>query len=636
MRNPRVTLLLIIANVLVFAAMALYQQNLWFNRDQDFYFMLVTGANFNPYTVGGEYWRLFTSMFMHWGVVHLVVNMYALYGIGRVLEPFLGSLRFLVFFLITGVTAGLASLYFNVYVVSAGASGAIFGLYGYLFMQQVLANFRNLNVIKGIALNFVVFVVVNYAIAQQLNVDNAAHIGGFVAGVLLCLLNYFGFLVPLWQQALVAVALPFAVLFVPKGQLRYYEAFNQLAVAEARLLDVYDQMLTDDQRADSLRNGVLPKFDSALDRLSTLGKIPARIAPDTALLRQYTKLRKKEIDYRLLGIENETYIYIDTLEEIAGTIRALPSFKYRIGFEARRAYSSASLGEGSNVSLADIPQIQVYYDSNWRELPDSAGAHFYRIGRRDSLDRWQGDVRDYYINGAIQMKGKYSNNMHHGIFRYYRRDGSYESLGRYENDRPVGKWENYYANGQLESEVYYGNGSFTRSVFDSLGNPQVTNGNGRQVKWHDNGTIEEEGDFVDGRKEGTWYGYYPSGKGHYQEFYRNGMLVRGVALDEHGARYVYDQLSIFPFPEMGMPEYERYLQENVRRPEGQGRHSGTVELTFMVHTDGSLADFVVVSSLCPACDREAIRLVKEGPPWRPGLLRGHIKSPAHGYVTVRF
>jgi membrane associated rhomboid family serine protease/antitoxin component YwqK of YwqJK toxin-antitoxin module len=634
MKNPRVTLLLIVANVLVFAGMALFQQNLWFNRNQDFYFMLATGANFNPYTVGGEYWRLFTSMFMHWGVVHLAVNMYVLYGIGRVLESFLGSLRFFIFYLITGFTAGLASLYFNVYVVSAGASGAIFGLYGYLIMQQILANFRNLKVLRGIAVNFVLFVVVNYAIARQLSVDNAAHIGGFVSGVMLCLLNYWGWLVPLWQQALVAVVLPFAVFFVPKGQLRYYETFNLVAVAEARLVDVYDQLLTDDQRADSLRNEVKPKFDSALIGLSNLGTVPARIASDTTLLREYIELRRKEIDYRLLGIEKETYIYVDSLDEIAATIRSLPSFRYKIGFEARRTYLDSS--DESEVSLAEIPEIKVYYDSNWRELPDSAGAYFYRIGRRDSLDRWQGAVYDYYLNGAIQMKGSYSDNMHHGIFRYYRRNGTYESLGRYENDRPVGKWESYYANGQLESEVYYGNGAFTRTVYDSLGNPQVTNGNGRQVTWHENGTIEEEGGYVDGRKEGTWYGYYPSGKGHYQEFYREGLLVRGVALDEEGARYVYDQLSIFPFPEMGMPDYERYLETNVRRPEGPGRHRGTVELTFLVHTDGSLADFVVVSSLCPACDREAIRLVKEGPPWRPGVSRGHIKSPAHGYVTVRF
>lgn len=634
MKNPRVTLLLIIANALVFGGMALFQQNLWFNRDQDFYFMLAAGANFNPYTVGGEYWRLFTSMFMHWGVVHLAVNMYALHGIGRVLEPFLGSLRFFVFYLITGIAAGLASLYFNVYVLSAGASGAIFGMYGYLIMQQFLANFRNLKVLKGIALNFVIFVVVNYAIAQQFSVDNAAHIGGFTTGVLLCLLNYWGWILSLGQQVGVAVILPFAVLFVPKGQLRYYETFNLVAVAEAQLSDVYDQMLSDGQRADSLLNNVQPKFDSALARLSALGKIPARIAPDTMLLRQYVRLREKEIGYRLRGIEDETYIYVDSLEGISAAVRSLPSFRYRVGFEARRIYSRPL--DHSDAAPVDIPEIKVYYDAEWRELPDSAGAHFYRIGRRDSLGRWQGDAYDYYLSGAIQMKGAYSDNMNHGIFRYYRRNGMYESLGRYEKDRPVGKWENYYANGQLESEVYYGNTTFTRTVFDSLGNPQVTNGNGRQVKWHDNGAVEEEGDFVDGRKEGTWYGYFPTGKGHYQEIYRNGLLVRGVALDESGARYVYDQLSVFPFPEMGMPAYEKYLEENVRRPRSTGRHSGTVELTFMVHTDGSFADFVVVTSLCAECDREAIRLVKEGPPWRPGVTRGYIKSPSYGYVTVRF
>ena len=79
MKSPRVTILWIVANALVFGGMALFQQNLWFNRDQDFYFMLTTGANFNPYTVGGEYWRLFTSMLMQWGIIHLAVNMYALY-----------------------------------------------------------------------------------------------------------------------------------------------------------------------------------------------------------------------------------------------------------------------------------------------------------------------------------------------------------------------------------------------------------------------------------------------------------------------------------------------------------------------------------------------------------------------------
>jgi hypothetical protein len=234
------------------------------------------------------------------------------------------------------------------------------------------------------------------------------------------------------------------------------------------------------------------------------------------------------------------------------------------------------------------------------------------------------------------MKGRYLNNMHDGVFRYYSREGKYESLGRYEKERPVGKWENYHANGLLESEVYYGNGSFTRSVYDSLGNPQVMNGDGKYTSWHSNGAIKEEGHYVEGRKDGNWYGYYSSGKGHYQEFYRDGLLVRGVALAEDGERFVYDQLSIFPFPEAGMPAYKEYLVANLIRPENSKMHQGVVELSFLVDTDGSLRDFVVMQSLCSACDEEAIRLVREGPPWRPGVLRGHIKTPSNGRVEVYF
>lgn len=595
--------------------------------------MLESGANFNPFVMRGEYWRLVTSMFFHWGIIHLAVNMYALYGIGRLLEGFLGSFRLVVFYLITGLVAGISSLYFNVYVVSAGASGAIFGLYGYMIMQQVLANFRNREALRSIAFNFVVFAVVNYAIARQVNVDNAGHIGGFVAGVALCLLNFAGFAVIAWQQVLLLVLLPLTVAFVSKGQLRYYEAYNIVARADTHLQSINDQLLTDDQRADSLRNGVLPELDAAIISLHTLNDIPAAVAADTSVIRRYASLRKEQVTYQLLGIEKETFVYMDTVDMIVARLDSLPPLTYQLNYEADPRLPERYTPPPAQ-SAAQF--VTVYYDSTWREIPDGTDASFYRTGRRDSLGRWQGRVEDYYINGDIQMKGAYLDNMHHGVFRYYSRDGKYESLGRYENERPVGKWENYHANGLLESEVYYGNGSFTRVVFDSLGNQQVANGNGKATTWYSNGVIKEEGEYVEGRKQGTWLGYYPSGKGHYQEFYRDGLLVRGVALDEKGERFVYDQLSVFPFPEMGMPRYKEYLATHVRRHEASPTHSGTVELSFLVQADGHLQDFVVIKSFCPRCDMEAIRLVREGPAWRPGVLRGRIKIPSNGYVEVEF
>lgn len=634
MKRPRVTLLLIAINVLVFAWMAFHQQNIWFNRDIDFLYMLKSGANFNPFVVRGEYWRLFTSMFLHWGILHLAVNMYALYGIGQLLEGFLGPLRLALFYLIAGLAAGISSLYFNVYSVSAGASGAIFGLYGYMILQQVLANFSNQRALRSIAFNFVVFVVVNYAISRQVNVDNAGHIGGFVAGATLCLLNFFGSLIVTWQQVVLVALIPLAVIFVPRHQLHYYEIYNQLSDAGMRLESVNGQLLTDDQRADSLSNDVLPRFDTALARLRALDNVPPRVAPDTAVLLQRAALQKDMIRYQLLGIEKETYIYRDTLEMIMVMLDSLPPLKFLLGYEVDPRLLQRQTRSSAGQTSAEF--AKVYYDSNWREIPTQFGARFYRLGWRDSLDRWQGDVQDYYIEGNIQMKGKYLDNMHDGIFRYYARDGKYESLGRYAKERPVGKWENYHTNGLLESEVYYGNGSFTRTVFDSLGNQQVADGNGRVTTWHADGATKEEGEYVEGRKQGTWLGYYASGKGHFQELYRDGLLVRGVALDEKGERFVYDQLSIFPFPEMGMQAYKEYLASEIRRHEQSKVHSGTVELTFLVQADGHIQDFVVMKSLCPLCDMEAIRLVREGPPWRPGVLRGHLKIPSNGHVEVVF
>ncbi len=571
-------------------------------------------------------------MFMHWGIIHLAVNMYALYSIGRELESFLGRARFALLYFITGIAAGLSSLLFNLYTVSAGASGAVFGLFGYMIVWQVLANFRNRKILVSVLINFLIFVVINYAIAKNANVDTPAHIGGFVMGALLSLINFFGILIPAIQWAALMAIIPFVVLLVPRDQLDYYNVFQRVVDAEDRLQRVYNQMLTDQQRADSL-SLILPKWDSAQLQLKGLTSVPEKLARDTSILDQYISLRKAEVNYRLLGVERETFVYLDSIEITNQKFDSLPRLEYVLNY---RLSGSQPAPDESDKNVPTGEWVTVYYDSSWREISSPFGAHFFRIGRRDTLDRWQGDVRDYYINEKIQMKGRYLNNMHHGVFRYYTKDGKYESLGRYDNDRAVGKWENFYKNGQLQSEIYYGDRFFTKSVWDSLGNQQVVNGDGKQVTRHKNGTVAEEGEYKDGLKQGNWFGYYSSGKPHYQEYYRNGLLVRGVALDEKGQRYVYDQLSIFPFPEMGMKRYNEYLQNNIVRPKEARTMNGVVKLNFLVDTDGSMRDFVVTESLCVKCDLEAIRLVKEGPKWRPGVLRGHIKILSNGYVEVYF
>jgi outer membrane biosynthesis protein TonB len=85
---------------------------------------------------------------------------------------------------------------------------------------------------------------------------------------------------------------------------------------------------------------------------------------------------------------------------------------------------------------------------------------------------------------------------------------------------------------------------------------------------------------------------------------------------------------------MGMEKYKEYMRKNLRTP--VTGPSGRVKLVFQVGTDGSLWDFVVIQSVSQPCDEEAIRIVREGPAWRPALQHGHRKVPSQGYVEVEF
>ncbi len=88
------------------------------------------GSNFGPLTLNGEWWRLFTGMFVHFGIVHIVFNMWVLWNVGRLSERMFGSLHFALLYVFAGLCASLASLWWHPDVNSAGASGAIFGVVG--------------------------------------------------------------------------------------------------------------------------------------------------------------------------------------------------------------------------------------------------------------------------------------------------------------------------------------------------------------------------------------------------------------------------------------------------------------------------------------------------------------------------
>src|SRR5947199_787019 len=102
---------------------------------------LLFGANYGPFTLSGQWWRLVTYMFLHQGIWHIVFNMWCLWDLGQLCESLYGSWTYVTIFLLTGIAAGLASVAWNPGVFSVGASGAIFGLAGALAASYYLGEF---------------------------------------------------------------------------------------------------------------------------------------------------------------------------------------------------------------------------------------------------------------------------------------------------------------------------------------------------------------------------------------------------------------------------------------------------------------------------------------------------------------
>lgn len=179
-RKPYVTYALLAINILLFIIMV------FVSGDGIYGFQTETlvkfGGNVKSLVLNGEYWRLIASAFLHDGFLHLICNMYALYVLGIQLENFFGKTRFAIIYLFSAITGNLLSLVFaDPNVVSIGASGAIFGLFGSLlyfgyYYRVYLGTVLRTQIVPVILINLLFGIVTP-------GIDNAAHIGGLIGGI---------------------------------------------------------------------------------------------------------------------------------------------------------------------------------------------------------------------------------------------------------------------------------------------------------------------------------------------------------------------------------------------------------------------------------------------------------------------
>jgi membrane associated rhomboid family serine protease len=146
--------------------------------------LLLWGANFRPLVKEGEWWRLLTNIFLHGGLMHIIANIIGLAFVGVFLEPLLGRVKFLAVYLLTGLLASAASIWWHEATVSVGASGAIFGLYG-VFLAMLLTKVFPPEFAKSFLLSTLIFVGINLAMGLAGGIDNAAHIGGLLSGFII-------------------------------------------------------------------------------------------------------------------------------------------------------------------------------------------------------------------------------------------------------------------------------------------------------------------------------------------------------------------------------------------------------------------------------------------------------------------
>jgi rhomboid protease GluP len=179
-----VTVVLVAINALVFTAMGIGGAG-WFTANPVAH--VAWGSNFGPYTADGEWWRLFTSLFIHFGVLHLLFNMWALGIFGPLVERLYGSINYLCIYLASGLAGSLASLSWHPELNSAGASGAILGILGAMLAAQLRSgeSFPS-NIVRPLRDTTLVFLGWTlYAGFTTNGIDNAAHLGGLGAGFLI-------------------------------------------------------------------------------------------------------------------------------------------------------------------------------------------------------------------------------------------------------------------------------------------------------------------------------------------------------------------------------------------------------------------------------------------------------------------
>lgn len=318
-----ITPLIIDLNILILILMALSGVSIFIPDGPS---LIKWGANFRPVTLDGGWWRLLTCCFVHMGIFHLLMNMYALLYIGVILEPYLGKIRFLYAYLLTGFVASLTSLCWHNLTVSVGASGAIFGLYG-VFLAMLTTNLIERKARKALLISIAVFVGYNLINGLKPGIDNSAHVGGLVSGLIVGYSFYATLKKPTASGMkysimglLTLITLISSIVIIPKipNDIGVYDKqIKKFLNLESRALEIF-RLPADTPKSlilDKIRTQGLYNWKRGLELITAIDtlNIPEKAHETDQELIQYCNLRISAYNLLYKAFKEDTKKYNDSI-----------------------------------------------------------------------------------------------------------------------------------------------------------------------------------------------------------------------------------------------------------------------------------------------------------------------------------
>ncbi|MGN6647051.1 MAG: rhomboid family intramembrane serine protease [Cytophaga sp.] len=314
------TPLLLNINILIFILMIINGADILSPTSES---LLAWGASFRPATLSGEWWRLITSCFVHIGIIHLLMNMYALVNIGLILEPMIGKARFITAYMLAGLTSSITSLWWHDYAVSAGASGAIFGMYG-VFLALLTSNLIHKDERKSLLSSIGVFVIYNLMFGMLGNIDNSGHIGGLAGGFLIGLTFIPGMLhpdkailkIPVIGLSILAIlaASFFVYKNIPNDIGIYNEKMKELSLLESKALELEANLGTMTSKAEILQELTttdIGNWKKCIEIMNTTDalNLPGAYLKRNRLIKEYLELRLEKSQLIYKSVSENTLMY---------------------------------------------------------------------------------------------------------------------------------------------------------------------------------------------------------------------------------------------------------------------------------------------------------------------------------------